>query len=253
MESEILNQEVYEFIHDFGDTYWWHVGMRKFYFNLLDEFYEKGSSLTILDAGCGTGIMLKHLQKYGFPIGIDISKDALHFSRLREYEKILRASVEALPFVDEAFDLIAALEVIYHLQVKNDSKALEEFHRVLKKNGRIIVCVPAYNFLRSEHDEAIQTRQRYTKGELRSKMEHAGFRAEKVIYVNTFLFPFIAILRFINRFTRPKNINPPKSDFKAVPFFVNQILIFVLAMEAKLLQIINFPFGLSILCIAQKI
>lgn len=166
------------------------------------------------------------------------------------HRKILCASVQELPFTDKSFDLIVVLDVIYHLQVKNDFKALKECYRVLKKQGRILIREPAYDFLRSEHDRAVHTRHRYTKSELKMKMEQAGFKVERITYINTFLFPLITLLRFIKKLTKSKN--SPRSDVKFTPALLNWILIFILTIEAQLLKIINFPFGLSILCIAQK-
>ncbi len=245
-----MNIEEYRIMYGLEDIHWWYVGMRKIYFNLLNKFYKNPSGSMILDVGCGTGIMLEHLKKYSFPVGIDISSDALYFSHLRGHKKLVRASVMALPFKDKSFDLIATLELIYHLQVKDDLKALAECYRVLKKKGRIILQVPAYNFLRSEHDKAVHTRHRYTKGELRTKMKRVGFKTEKIIYINTILFPLISLFRLVKRLIRVKGQS--KSDLKPTPIPINRMLIFVLTMEARLLKIINFPFGLSILCIAQK-
>lgn len=194
--------------------------------------------------------MLEYLKKYGSTVGIDISRDALYFSRLRGHRKILCASVTDLPFTDESFDFVAVLEVIYHILVKDDLEALKECYRVLKKESRIILHVPAYDFLKSEHDEAVHTRHRYTRGELKIKIQQAGLKVERITYINTFLFPLIAFLRLMKRLTKFKNL--PRSDLKPTPMLLNKILIFILTMESKLLKIIDFPFGLSILCIARK-
>lgn len=245
-----MNREEYRIMYELEGTHWWYAGIRKIYFNLLNKFYSNLNGLMILDAGCGTGIMLDYFKKYGSPIGIDISSNALYFSYLRGHREIIRASVTELPFTDESFDLVSALSVIYHLQIKDDYQALKEFYRVLKKKGKIIIQVPAYNFLKSEHDETVYTRHRYTKGELKIKLKQVGFKIEKITYANIILFPAIALFRLIKRIVKIKG--KPRSDLRLTPVSINKVLIFILTMEAKLLKIINFPFGLSILCIARK-
>lgn len=245
-----MNREEYRIMYELEDTHWWFVGLRKIYFNLLNKFYKTPDKLLILDAGCGTGIILGHLKRYGLPLGVDISKDAISFSHLRGHNKILCASITDLPFADNSFDFISALTVICQLQVKDDLQALREFYRVLKEGGRIILHVPAYDFLRNEHDKAVHTRHRYTKGELKLKMEDVGFKIRKITYINMFLFPLIALLRLMKRLNRPKG--PSRSDLKPTPALINKGLIFILTMEARLIEIIDFPFGLSILCIARK-
>lgn len=246
-----MNVREYRIMYNLENIFWWHVGMRKICFALLEKFYNKNlDKLKILDAGCGTGIMLGHFADYGLPVGIDISKDALYFTHLRGYRRILCASVTDLPFANNSFDFISVLDVIYHLQVKDDSRALKEFHRVLKKESRIILRVPAYNFLKSKHDEAIHTRHRYTRDELKIKMEEAGFKVEKITYINTVLFPLMAMIRIMRRIVKSRN--PPNSDVKPLSRLFNRLFIIILTIEAKLLKNIDFPFGLSIICIARK-
>lgn len=245
-----MDKEEYRLMYDLEETHWWYVGMRKIYFNLLNKFYKKNTNLSILDVGCGTGLLLEYFKVYGMPVGVDISCEALYFSQQRDKKRILRASVMDLPFLDNSFDLVSASGLIYHLQVKGDILALKECYRVLKENSRIILSAPAYNFLKSRHDKACHTSRRYTKRELKAKMEKAGFKIEKITYANTVLFPLIALIRLAQKMDRRKNM--ASSDIAPTPAFANGILKFILAIEAKLIKKINFPFGLSILCVARK-
>ena len=141
-----MEKEQYKIMYDIEESNWWYKGMRKILFSLLDTYLKKKKNLKILDAGCGTGINLNYLKKYGDVTGIDISDEAIKFSKKRGY-KIKKANIEKLPFKDNTFDLVISLEVIYHKQVKNDIKALKEIHRVLKKRGLAIIRVPAKKIL----------------------------------------------------------------------------------------------------------
>lgn len=245
-----MNKEEYTIMYEMEEGHWWFVGMRRFYFTLLDKFYKNEDKLSILDAGCGTGIMLECFKRYGSPVGLDISNDALHFCRIRGHRKILRASIIDPPFADNSFDLVSAIGVLCQLKAKDDLIALRGFHRILKGGDRIILQVPAYDFLKCQHDKATHLKHRYTKGELKMKMEHAGFIIDRITYINTILFPLIALSRIVKKAIGPKDSF--RSDLRPMPAFLNNILTFVLMIEARLAKSIDFPFGLSILCIAHK-
>ena len=58
------------------------------------------------------------------------------------------------------------LSFVYHEAVDSDRAALAEFRRVLRPGGRLLIQVPAYDWLRSRHDREVATRERYTAGEL---------------------------------------------------------------------------------------
>lgn len=223
--------------------------MRRITSSLLDNYYQNADNLLILDAGCGTGAELNHLRKYGQLIGVDISNQALAFCRKRRQKNhILNASISQLPFKDNSFDLVTSFDVIYHLWVQDDVSCLKELHRVLKHNGILLIRVNAYWFLKGPQDEAIFSRERYTAGKLVKRVRKAGFELERVTYANTFLFPIIAVIRLLERFT----ILKVRLDSSTPLSIINAMLASVLAFEANLLSHINLPFGLSVICLAQK-
>ncbi|MER3559157.1 MAG: methyltransferase type 11, partial [Armatimonadota bacterium] len=73
---------------------------------------------------------------------------------------LIRARLEALPFVNESFRLIVALDVLEHLP--DEAHALAELWRVLEPDGWLITTVPAYRWLWSKHDVALHHYRRYT-------------------------------------------------------------------------------------------
>jgi len=94
---------------------------------------------SIIDVGCGDGIMLNYLQKQGRYkrlVGIDISSNALKYVNT---EKIL-GSIDNIPFCDASFDLVLCLEVLEHLPYNVYPQALKELQRVSKKY--ILISVP---------------------------------------------------------------------------------------------------------------
>ncbi len=133
--------------------------------------------------------------------------------------------------------------MLEHLE--NDSQGINDIRRVLKKGGRAIIMVPAYRFLWGVTDEVSHHFRRYTRKTLLEKL--GGFEIERVTYFNTFLFPPIAAMRFLNRLVRTHD-----SEDSLVSGFSNTILYGIFHLESMLLRYINFPFGVSILAVVKR-
>jgi SAM-dependent methyltransferase len=246
-----MNLDEYRVMYEVEDSFWWYVGMRSIFLSLLDGHHEVGGNLRILDAGCGTGAMLGHLRRYGEVIGLDISPEAIRFSAQRDVEgcRLIQSSLTELPFSDESFDLATSFDVI--CCIDEDVLAFQELSRVLKPGGRLIVNLPAYTPLRSEHDLAVHIKRRYTKTSLAEKMGGAGLTVERIVHANTLLFPIAAAVRIAKKLPR-KSACDAKSDVRPVPPTINRWLTKVLVLERKLLQKGDLPFGLSVICVARK-
>ncbi len=237
-------------MYEIEDTFWWYVGMRRATAALLDSALGPISGLRILDAGCGTGANLRFLRRYGKPIGIDLSKEALKFAASRRPEWLTLGTVSNLPFADSSFDLVTSFEVLYHLAVQDDMDALRELARVLKPGGWLLVRVPAYNWLRGSHDRAVQTRHRYTATELRRKIEALGLLVQRTTYLNTALFPVAAAKRAVEMLTGGGS---GESDLKPINPALNRAFTETLATEGGIAAQAPLPFGLSVLCLAKKV
>lgn len=106
-----MNVEEYEKMHDLEDTYWWFQGRLRMIQQVLDTYLpEPPRPGRVLDVGCGTGLVLKKLEAWR-PVGLDFSQLALEFCRGRGSDRLVRGDVVHLPFDDNAFDLILALEI----------------------------------------------------------------------------------------------------------------------------------------------
>ena len=68
-------------------------------------------------------------------------------------DHLLCADAMCLPFEAGTFDAIVSMDVLEH--ISDDALALREFYRVLKPGGRVVLMVPAYPHLWSEHDVAL--------------------------------------------------------------------------------------------------
>jgi SAM-dependent methyltransferase len=158
--------------------------------------------------------------------------------------------VLALPFADDSFDLVTSFDVLYHRAVPDEAPALAEARRVLRPGGRLLIRLPAYEWLRSRHDRHVHTRRRYTASEVRSLLESAGFFVERCSYVLSLLFPLPATARLLERLT-PDRGDESAMEMPARP--LNAVLRAPMAVEAAWLSLGgSLPFGLSIMCLAHS-
>lgn len=238
----------YRNIFDQEKTHFYYVGTHNAVKGFLKKYLPKKTKNIILDAGCGTGSLIKKMKNFGKVYGIDASNEALKFARINGLKDIKKASVEKIPFKDNTFDAITSIDVLYHREVKSDLKALREFKRVLKPGGIIIIKNPAHNWLKGNHDIVIHTKRRYSKEEFREKLKLVGFQIIKLSYINMSFFPLAIIKRLLESMLGSR----PASDVSGLPPTINKILIHIYNFETKLLIKMGIPFGLSLFAIARK-
>lgn len=243
-----MNPREYDAMYRAEDTLWWYVGMRRIAEALLADRVPAGAR--ILDAGCGTGGNLVWLRRYGAPAGVDISPIALQFCGRRGLRDIVRGSVSQLPFAEQTFDLVVSLDVIYHLDVHDDSAALGEIRRVLRPGGLALVRVPAIERLRGSHDAAVHTRQRYDLAELGEKVRRAGLEVIRLTGANMLLLPVAAAARLVRR--RDGSATDATSDVRAVPRPIDMAFRAALFTEAMFVSRFDLPVGLSAMALARR-
>ncbi|MBI3026868.1 class I SAM-dependent methyltransferase [Candidatus Woesearchaeota archaeon] len=244
-----MDKKIYETLYKTEENYWWFVGQRFILKSYLEKYYHSKKDLLILDVGCGTGINLKLLSKFGTACGIDVSEDALDFCRARGLNNVKKSDVMDLKFKSNTFDVVTSLGVFYHKKVTDDLKGFREIYRVLKPRGRLFFMDPAMKCLFGKHDIAFQGIRRYSKRELKLKLEKAGFIVEDISYFNTLLFPFV----YVNRKFGNMSKSQPKSDVNEnINPFLNSILKMVYIAELSGLQYMNYPFGVNILAVGKK-
>jgi SAM-dependent methyltransferase len=242
MQDELIKTE-----KNLDETYWWFVGRRMVLDTVLRWFGKR--THVAVDIGCGSGGNLELLAHHADVVmGVDRSPAALELAAAHGFQTA-NADGQALPLADCSVDLLSALDVLEHLD--DDMRAFEEFHRVLRPAGLLLVTVPAYRFLWSEHDEALMHRRRYVASELHVKLTRSGFRVVKRSYAVFFtFFPIVFYRLFRGLF--PKDPFAPKASHIELPGFLNNVLIQLLRFEAWMTRRINLPWGTSIVALAQR-
>lgn len=253
-----MQQHTYAIMRRVEESHWWFVGRRRIIRSFLErtcrdlkatrgENSPRGSALQILDVGCGTGANLEMLAEFGEAEGVDVSAEALSFCLERGLRNVKQGEAEALPYDAESFDLVTGLDVVEHLD--DDLAGLQEMRRVLRRGGRALVFVPAFMFLWGVQDDVSNHRRRYTLPGLKRVVREAGFEIERATYVNITFFAPILLGRLFMRVTRLR----PESENNITIGFLNGVLGKLLGAESGPLRYLNFPFGVSIICVARRV
>jgi SAM-dependent methyltransferase len=245
-----MRTDEYRAMFDLEERLWWYVGMRAVTASILDVELGRKSTPRLLDVGCGTGFSLAWLRERfnsQAAFGVDLSTHAAALWRLRDLDTVSIASAGELPFAAAEFDLVTCFDVIYQLDRAEARTALREMRRVLKPGGLLFIREPAYDWMRGAHDLAVGTRHRYTRGELRRLLASEGFAPKRVTYVNALLFWAAVPHRLLSRLR-----GEAQSDVKPVPDLMNALFSSALRLEARLVNRVTFPFGLSVVALAEK-
>ncbi|MEI7644907.1 MAG: methyltransferase domain-containing protein [Chloroflexales bacterium] len=230
--------------------HWWYGGMRAIDAAMLGPVLRGRTGLRILDAGCGTGGDALFLQRYGAVVGVDYSDDAARLGAGRIPGMFARGSVLSLPFADDTFDLVTSFDVLYHRAVPSEVAALAEARRVMRPGGRLLMRLPAYEFLRSRHDRQVHTRRRYTARTAKQLLAESGFFVERTSYALSLLFPIPLAQRLLERVTPDHG---DESAMGAPAPLLNAALRWPMALEAAWIGMGgSLPFGLSIICLAHS-
>ncbi len=120
---------------------------------------------------------------------------------------------------------------------------------MLRRGGRAVLFVPAFMFLWGVQDDISNHRRRYTLKELKQTVRESGFEIERASYVNISFFAPILLGRLFMRLTRLR----PESENNITIGFLNGVMGSIFGAESWPLRYLNFPFGVSIICVARKI
>ena len=154
---------------------------------------EMGACSRHLDVGCGPGTFIGSLSSSLLSVGYDISETQIKYASDRyggDNRSFVHSCGDGLPFDDEMFDIVTAIELIEHLPERGATSLPREMHRVLKPAGRIIVTTPNYGSLWpllerllshiGSYDYAEQHNNRFDNVRLRHEMEASGMHDVKV-------------------------------------------------------------------------
>lgn len=235
------------------DTHWWFVGRRIIIFRALEKYSAKRKGLKILDIGCGTGGTLEHIKQYGTVYGIDPSALCIRHCKQKGLKNIYKSSATKLPFEDATFDVVLMLDVLEH--VKNEQLAIDEAKRVLKKNGILMLTIPALPWIWSAHDTAQGHYKRYVAKDMQLIAKRHLLSLLCINYFNFIFSAPIALIRIISNFPFFNQFNKYESTVNlntSKNYYLNKLLLTVFKFEITLSQYIRYPIGISLLAVYKK-
>jgi SAM-dependent methyltransferase len=151
-----------------------------------------------------------------------------------------------LPFADGSFDVVICSSVLYHEWVLDVAGALREMHRVLRPDGVLLINVPAFNFLHSQHDEAVMTARRFRKPEIRELLQKSNFRILRLSYWTSLLFPVAVAARTFGGSQMGRDFETANNPL--TEWTLKQIM----RLELHLLRCVPLPFGVALFAVARK-
>jgi SAM-dependent methyltransferase len=205
-----------------------------------------GPRPTLIDVGAGTGGMLDRIAPLCDAWGVEYSPDGAAFCQSRGV-RVLRGGLPNLPLASDRFDLALSMDVFEH--VEDDVAAMADVRRVLRPGGRLVMTVPALQWLWSRHDEALHHHRRYNRRMLNTRLEQAGFRVVRCSYYNSLLLPPIAAARLAGRVKDhlAPTVGPPSSDVATVSEPLNGLLAGIFGAERHILAHGRLPLGASLI------
>lgn len=250
-----MDKEYEKKYHELEEKNWWFVARREMLIKQLKAL-KVPSDAKILDIGSSGGALGLDLRDAGYTNFslLDYSQDAVNLCKERGMLNAYCMDGHNPEFPEASFDLIIASDCLEHL--KDDILALSNWYKLLETNGKLIVYVPAFQYLWSDHDVVNHHFRRYTKNELVSKLKQTSIHVIESGYWNFMLyFPTFVVRKLSNVFKKGKSgvtAEHNNDDLIALSAWQNKMLISLLRVENKLMQYSPFPIGVSTYAIAQK-
>jgi 2-polyprenyl-3-methyl-5-hydroxy-6-metoxy-1,4-benzoquinol methylase len=235
---------IYDKQGELQDSHWWFKGRREIVRGLLKKAIKKKG--LVLDIGSGSGGMVDALWHFGRVEAVEMNR--------KLHPALKEAGVESIYICDitiktppKKYDVVTMFDALEH--ISDDSTILRVISdNLMKKNGNLIITVPAYQWLWTVHDDLSHHKRRYTCGDLEAKLTKAGFMIERKTYFMTILFLVAVLSRLVMKITRSK-----KTDLAMPSPFINRLMYGIFELESHIIPGLSLPFGLSVLVIARKI
>lgn len=237
------------------DRHFWFQARNHLIFKMSKKLVsELPKGYRVLEVGCGTGNVLRALRQAcpdGMVVGLELWFDGLRFAQERSAGPLVQGDVRHGPF-GKPFDLIGMFDVLEH--VPEDLETLRALREALAPGGRLMLTVPAHQYLWSYFDEAAHHCRRYSSREIRDRLVEAGFQVEFLSQFMSSIFPLVWLFRKVR--AQRQGSSDVKTlaltEFRVVPV-VNGLLTALLKLETLWLgRGYRLPIGTSLIAVARR-
>ena len=240
-----MERVVYDKMAELDQRHWWYRARREVVAALIRRVARPPANARLLEIGCGTGHNLAMLSEFGTVDGLEVDDAARAFAEQRLGAPVMSAPLPELGGVPERhYDLIGAFDVIEHID--DDKAAIASIARRLKPGGKLVMTVPAHQWMWSAHDVVNHHRRRYSKRQLRQLIEGSPLTLDSIGYFNSLLFPVAIAKRLASRLSGKED-----SDLSLPPAPINTALERAFAAERHLIGRVPLPPGLSLFAVAS--
>jgi len=234
---------VYQDMRKLQEEHWWFRARREILTEVL-EGLALPADADILEIGCGTGGNLLMLDGFGTVCGMEMHEEAARYAQQVAVGDIRTGFLPGnVPF-DKKFDLICLLDVLEHIEA--DELAVSALKGLLKPGGRVVITVPAYQWMFGRHDRMLHHFRRYSRKKLAAIFSSHGFGIAKLSYFNTLLFPMAALswmAEFLSSSEQPKYVIPAA--------WINALFYRLFRFEKFVINALDLPFGCSLLLVSE--
>jgi len=229
---------------EFFEKHWWWRARAELIIETLQRLRPSTGWNYILDVGCGEGLFFPRLRQFGLVEGIEPAW-RMENERNADGNHIYTCSFDQNFQPPHKYSLILMLDVLEHLQ--DPIGALRHARELLEPNGTILITVPAFRTLWTNHDVLNHHFTRYTKAGLGQLTASAGLRIIEARY----FFHWLYVAKFIVHIF--EHAFHPESKLPHVPRAgINRFLYMISRAEQKLFGKLRIPIGSSLMAVVER-
>lgn len=240
-----MDRVVYDQMAALDQRHWWYRARREVIAALIRRRVQPPADARLLEIGCGTGHNLEMLRQFGTVDALEVDETARTLAEKRLGKTVFSAPLPDLAGIPErSYDVVAAFDVIEH--IPDDVAAVSAMARLLKPRGKLVMTVPAHQWMWSAHDVVNHHQRRYSKAGLKRLLNGSPLKLESIGYFNSLLFPVAVAERFASKLRGKED-----ADLGLPPAPINQALERIFAAERGLVGRVPLPPGLSLFAVAS--
>ncbi len=253
-----MNPREYEIMASVESDHWWYRSLRDcLEFSLRRYGQALPEKPNILDAGCGTGqnlCFLNSLFRVGYLGGFDFSERAVEYAKSKcPAADIYQSDIRQPELHCEEFDIVVSCDVLYIPGFEASTAGLLQIIQKMRPGGLFLVNLPAYNWLRSDHDLAIQTSERYVASQVKNFLQRLGLEPMSVTYRLCALFPLVVASRLPSIMRPSSDAHSATSALKPASQMSNMVFGQYMRWENRLIGCgLRMPFGSSVFAVGRK-